>query len=103
MSALIIEAMFDDSKQNLNMLPRKTGVSKHLSHLAIFTYVTKLDCTKLNLSFGDHAEAHEENIHQSNSAKTRGALAITLDQVHNSYGTCYFYSLVSGCRLKRFQ
>ena len=42
MPDLIIEAVFDDSAQNLNRLPRKTGVFKHLSPLTIVTGIPKL-------------------------------------------------------------
>ena len=101
MPALIIEDKLDDSIKNLNRFYRKTGVSKHLSPLTIVTSLTKLDFTKLKLSFGENSKAHKDNGYQSNITKTRGAPTITLNPVHDSSGSYYFYSLVSGCRLAR--
>ena len=98
---LIIEAVLNDSSQNLNRLPRKSSVSKHLSPLTIITSVPKLDCTKLKSSFGEYAEVCEDNGNQINISKTRGAPAITLSPVHNSSGSYYFNSLVTGHRLAR--
>ena len=66
----IIEDLLDDSIQNLNRLPPKNGISKHLSPLTIVTGESKIDFTKLRLSFGECAEAHEDNGYQANSINT---------------------------------
>ena len=87
----------------MNRLTRKTGVAKHLSPLTTSTSASKLDFTKLNLSLGEFAEVCEDNGCQTNSANDRGASTITLKQVHNSFRSYYFYSLVAGRRLTRGQ
>ena len=95
-SSLIIEAMLDDSIQNLNIFPKKTGVSKNLSPLTIVAGTPRFFFTKLKLSFGEQAEVHDDNDYQTKSANTRGIPAITLNLVNNSSGSYYFYSLATG-------
>ena len=51
----------------MNRLPRKTGIFKNLSPLAIVASAPKLDFKKLKSSLGEHAEVYEDNYYQTNS------------------------------------
>ena len=98
---LIIEGAVAEATENLNRLPRRGGVSPHLSPLTIVCNAPKLDFNLLKLTFGDYVEVYEDNGFQTNSPNTRGTPAIALNPVYNSTGSYYFFSLVTGRRLNR--
>jgi len=91
----IVEAAVDEATSILNRLPRKKGISKHLSPLLIVTGAPKIDFNLLRLSFGSYVEVYEDNGYQTNSNHTRGAPAITLNSTLNSSGSYFFFSLVT--------
>ena len=92
----IIEVIVDDSVGNLSVLLRKKDISKHISPLTFVTRVPKLDFSMLKLLFGEHAEAYDDTGYQTNGNNTKCVPAITLNQEFNSFGSYYFFSLITG-------
>ena len=88
---IIAIVIISESIGNLNRFPREGSMTKNLSPLPFVMGAPKLDFNLLTYSLGDHAEVHEENNYQTNSPNARGTRAISLNPVHNSTGSYYFF------------
>ena len=91
------------SIQNLNHLPIESGISKYMSPLTFVIGAPRPDYNAMELEFGEYVKIYEDNGFQTNSNNTRGTPAIALYPEHNTIGSFWFFSLITGKTIMRGQ